>query len=421
MPDKNIINDRWLDTINDEYTDQRKIKEFMEINSKYMEYPTPEQEKFARETFKHLLTDKNTDNVDIFPARCGIGKSQFIKSLIEYCTDYADYWGKPEGNVHLKHIVPLVIVTDSLTRLDTYNNEYCAFISSDNEDKPIKQFIKSQRKPFVLLTTQRFAKLEQNQIDLLFTFKPERNIKIKRKYLIIDEKPIIYNNNIINIEALNDLDTAISDISLINTPKSKTEKIWVQEQFMNAKKKKIDFMIVDEKTQNSNASYYYYFDHKLDSLQPNDLTADDERFIKYFDKNEIKTEMTNRKAYSLNTLNCLIQLQYEGCLYQSKRKTNTQEYQRQFNVIKNNLWLLLNPDYKTIIFDATADIDPTYILKENYHYIPTITRRSDDNLNLHYIPIPANKARISNANNTDYLKCICKYLKKEFPTDILEI
>lgn len=399
---------RWLNEMYTQYSVQEKLNKFMEFNKKYMHNPTPEQEKFARETFQYLLTNNDTSKVDIFPARCGIGKSQFIKTLIDYCTDEAELWGD------IAQAIPIVVITDNLTRLEEYNSRYCAFITSQITATGIEQILQSQEKPIVLLTTQRFAKLDENQLEILFKFKPEKDTLIDRKYLFIDERPTLFTKNIIDIQALCDVETAISNIARINTKQSKAGKQFAEDTFKQVKDKITDFFKDDEKTTTKKASYYFY--------QPEQLFTDYEtkdKFLHYINKQNIQSEMKSNKVDSVNTINCIDDINENGCFYQSKRKTAQQDYKRQFEVIINNIdkFQLGKGKFKTIVFDATADIDSTYFDTINLRYIPTQSRRSDEHLNLHYIPIPANKARLNNTKNMLYLRMICRYLKEQFPKD----
>lgn len=70
------------------------IKEgFIERYKDFFENPAPQQLQFARDMFHLIATNTDTSKLTVIPARCGIGKSLFIRALISYfCTfDTYDY------------------------------------------------------------------------------------------------------------------------------------------------------------------------------------------------------------------------------------------------------------------------------------------------------------------------------------------
>ena len=65
---------------------------------------------FFNFALEQINNDRNTENITVFPARCGLGKSTFLKALVKsWLEDNTD-----SG---------LIIVTDNLTRLNEINDE----------------------------------------------------------------------------------------------------------------------------------------------------------------------------------------------------------------------------------------------------------------------------------------------------------
>lgn len=138
------------------------------------------QMEFFKNTLESILHNRNTNKVTCFGARCGIGKSTMIHTLMHSCIANFRYEGRdvPQG---------LIVITDSIKRLEElsssnkdlakkYWGEYFRDLGIEyhyedferntivlKSDEPFKKQMISQRyKPIVLLSTQRYFMLSKN-------------------------------------------------------------------------------------------------------------------------------------------------------------------------------------------------------------------------------------------------------------------
>lgn len=397
-------------SINITWDDFRTYLPNYHFNEKQME--------FFRDTLDTIIHNRDTSKVTCFGARCGIGKSTMIHTLMHCCIGKSGYEErqKPQG---------LVVITDSIKRLEElsdsnrdivkaekiwgelfgFDNHYENFkrnIIVLKSDEPFKeQLIKQRYRPIVLLSTQRYFMLGQRSREQLFSFTYNGE-PLKRNIVIFDECPQFTEIVTIDSRNLTQIEMALYE-GLSNEVQDKN---FVIKEYKRFKDRLLDQM--DEKEnlkKNSNVTFYWK-DERYSSMTPND-----ELFFKVIYDNI----QSLSKEYSsfLKDVLCLKKIAQEGAIFECIKKKSGENYKRSFKlIIDNRDYFYLGQDKKFFVFDATADIDPRYdldyveIIKGEKYNIPL-------NMTITNVKIPTSKKAICKGNKraTAILDTIIKYLK----------
>ena len=192
-----------------------KIKKFLESDKTTQ--ISDKQTKFYSDCTKLILSELNTENPIIIPAKCGFGKSTYIKTLIETLIFHKD-------KIDHKYI-QMIVVANKVSDLDKlkkdiekkygkYNNiPYITVLQSWNEnivccDKEnpvlnykdsqnrcnqsceykecplVKQYIEVEYSPILAVTTERFSRMSRESV--IDRYKYFHNGTKKREFIIID-------------------------------------------------------------------------------------------------------------------------------------------------------------------------------------------------------------------------------------------
>lgn len=150
---------------------------------------------------EHIKPQDNTNIVDVFPIRCGLGKSSYIKNrLFKALSTNEKLMVVTDQISNLKEYVS----TDELAEYINRNQSKLTLLTSDNIGSELKTL---HLKNIVLMTTQRYFNLTVDEI---------RELTKNRKIIIFDEKPYFNEQIKINIKTFNDVDTALHN-ALDNT------------------------------------------------------------------------------------------------------------------------------------------------------------------------------------------------------------
>lgn len=324
------------------------------------------QQEFFENTFKEIMSNKDTSKVTCFASRPGIGKSTFIKAFMHSCI----------GDVFLNnHKVPqgLIVVTDSIKRLENlsdsreinkclmniygtksisnHDNTFSDSVIVLNCETPFSdQLIKQHYKPIVLLSTQRYFMLSQTMRDELFNFSYKKE-KYKRDIVIFDECP--YFSEVANINSINL--TRIESALYEGLSDEVVDKEFAVREFKVFKDRLLDQMDEKEKISEDSNVILYWRDDRYQTITPNDIL-----FFKIIEDNI--SPLTKQYPAIQRDLFCLKEIAMNGAIFYSvKKKHGT--YERSFVVlVDNRKCFYLNGDTKFFVFDATADIDPRYDL-----------------------------------------------------------
>ena len=343
-------------------------KEFLEKIEDYVPDIHEQQRQYA-EYFIDTLLDENYARKKpiVIPCRCGCGKSQCVQA---FCESLAYLEMKEIG---------VIIVTDSLERLKILSggeivndpwggrNSYSSkgvYISSESRELSAKeQLIKAKYKQFVFMSSQRLRDLSEYDLKDLLAFKCDDKL-CKRKFLLIDEKPIAYEYIPIGRKEINDVSTAISE----GVPTSEADRNFVIDSYENLRKAIIDdFLRVDNHSENTladDAAQDFFVKH----FNLRSLTTNDKLFFDVIDKHK-KTINNNRQlnSKSYEILHYLKKIIRKGVIVKatksSKNSIDSGSYELSMYYLKNNMSSLMQ-DIKTIVLDATAGIEPIYLHKD---------------------------------------------------------
>lgn len=344
-------------------------KEFLEKIEDYIPDIHEQQRQYA-EYFIDTLLDENYARKKpiVIPCRCGCGKSQCVQA---FCESLAYLEMKEIG---------VIIVTDSLERLKILSggeivndpwggrNSYSSkgvYISSEVKELSAReQLIKAKYKQFVFMSSQRLKDLSEYDLkEDLLTFKCDDKL-CKRKFLLIDEKPIAYEYIPIGRKEINDVSTAISE----GVPTSEADRNFVIDSYENLRKAIIDdFLRVDNHSENTltdDAAQDFFVKH----FNLRSLTTNDKLFFDVIDKHKKainNNRQLNSKSYEI--LHYLKKIIRKGVIVKatksSKNSIDSGSYELSMYYLKNNMSSLMQ-DIKTIVLDATAGIEPIYLHKD---------------------------------------------------------
>ena len=288
---------------------------------------------FFNFALEQINNDRNTDNITVFPARCGLGKSTFLKVLVKsWLEDNTD-----SG---------LIIVTDHLTRLNELNDETdrrIAYLTSENKETEI---LRQAYCPVLLISTQRYFQMDS--IDQFLHYY-DNGVTKTRNTIIFDESPYFYEDGEIGITEINLLHSALNDG--ISDLCSSNDKQWIVGQFDSFRQNLIETINGLEQKRNQTTYLFYQPDCEW-------ITDDDMRFYSILENN---TDVYKKYPQVKKILFDLEELLKNGGFFCSFKLRDNNDYHKSFMVRHSYLEKFkLGGEIKTFIFDATADISEMY-------------------------------------------------------------
>ena len=386
-----------------------KIKQFLEKDK--ITQISDKQTKFYSDCTKLILSELNTKLPIIIPAKCGFGKSTFIKTLIETLISHKDEVGEEymqlivvanrindlndlKNSIEKEHgrygDIPYITVLQSWNKNIKCLNErdpilnYKASQNRCNQNceykecSLIKQYKEMDISPILAITTERLNMIsKENSID---KYKFFHNNTKKREFLLIDEKPVIFNNKSISLADINEL----KNILLKYQTNRNKQSIY--------NKKKSDIL------------------DKLDSIEKLLISyiKDYDKYDNFFILPEEIDFMTDWKMVF-------------GNKYNKKTANIKQMFENGivWNKYRNNFYLIQDTtfntgDLKTFIFDGTASMTLEYRNRD------FVTIKMDDykdfnNLTFHVINESISKSKIK--EYPEKLTAICDWINSYFKTD----
>jgi len=338
---------------------------------------TPMQMDFFAEMVALINNDKDTEKVTCIPAPCGIGKSLLIGSCVKVCA---------------KHNIGLLVLTDSVKRLNEYVENFIDNIFVCTAEMSVFQVLDEiKRNAVVLMTTQKYFGLDDVQREMLFDFKNKRMWEHRRK-VIIDEMPKFYASERIGIKELNTIDTLIN-CNLCELVEDKEEIIRL---FENGKNRIKQYM--KEHEQKNDEDYLFY-------ANPNEFEKIRERFGDFFDKIEkYRTELMKDES-NYNDVKLIDLLRYlceNGGVFSSYKKGSGYKYETAYWVYQNksNYFKTSMGKTKFFIFDATCDIHPLY--RQDFIEVMNCSRyRRKLNLTINIVNISTSRNALKTNNDVD--------------------
>ena len=347
----------------------------------------PKQTDFFKFALETINSDRDTSKITIFPARCGIGKTSFLRILIK--SWLADNSGRG-----------LIIVTDNLQRLGELNdeNDYrIAYLTAENKATEI---IRQGYCPILLISTQRYFQMDS--IEPFLTYK-NNDIEYKRDTVIFDETPYFFTDSELGIDQLNTFHSALNEgISDLYDGENKK---WLLTQYDVFRQKMID--TINGLEQRRNQTTYLFYKPDEDSI-----TEDDSRFYGIIEKNE---DIFRKYPAAKNILSDISFYVKNGGFFTSSKLKDSNIYHKSFILRKSHKdKFMLGTDVKSFILDASAETSEQY---SEYAEWMDILDCDDFNvpldfLNLHIININTSRnSLISKSDNAVRLNAIKNYIK----------
>ena len=288
---------------------------------------------FFRFALEQINNDRDTDNITVFPARCGLGKSTFLKAFVKS-------WLEDNTNSGL------IIVTDNLTRLNEINDETdrrIAYLTAENKETEI---FRQAYCPVLLISTQRYFQMDSIEQFLRYY---DNGVSKTRDTIIFDESPYFYEDGEIGITEINLLHSALNDG--ISDLCSSNDKQWIVGQFDLFRQNLIETINGLEQKRNQTTYLFYQPDCEW-------ITDDDMRFYSILENN---TDVYKKYPQVKKILFDLEELLKNGGFFCSFKLRDNNDYHKSFMVRHSYLEKFkLGGEIKTFIFDATADISEMY-------------------------------------------------------------
>ncbi|OSA91017.1 UNVERIFIED_ORG: hypothetical protein B2H93_14765 [Clostridium botulinum] len=361
----------------------RTIKEYKDNMIKYNGAVTDKQLIFAKQLTDMVYDENKTDKVEVIIARCGMGKSVVINSIIKNLINKI-YIGSNKGlsDKDKYNGDGVIVITDSLDRLDCIKNtlqDCCYLMKYDNNVNDFenrKTFdiqLKEQYKyPVLLMTTQKYFRLEENEREFMYKWALG-----SRKIAFIDEKPILTREDDISEKFLCDI-----KIELDNCEESENK------QYLLDTFEKI-YSDIGYIRKTYSAKYETIW---LKSSKKSLLISEDED-IKFFD---ILSKNVSSEVY--DKVVTLKRIYTDGCLFVNK-KNKGQANNRHFYVLNNNTNKFDTTKCKYYILDATAKFDIDYkINKDLINFVEIDDKKDSKDITIKYIPWNTSKNNMSNDN-----------------------
>lgn len=341
---------------------------------------------FFNFALNQINNDRDTDNITVFPARCGLGKSTFLKTLVKS-------WLEDNTNRGL------IIVTDNLTRLNEINDESdkrIAYLTAENKETEI---LRQAYCPVLLISTQRYFQMDS--IDQFLHYYDNGIVKT-RDTIIFDESPYFYEDGEIGITEINLLHSALNDG--ISDLCSTNDKQWIVGQFDVFRQNFIERINGLEQKRNQTTYLFYQPDREW-------ITDDDIRFYSILEKN---TDVYRKYPQVKKILFDLEELLKNGGFFCSFKLRDNNDYHKSFMVRHSYLSKFkLGGEIKTFIFDATAEVSEMYPIGAEWLNVLDCSEFNVplDFLKVHLVDVNTSRNALINEESKDKtLKAIKDYI-----------
>ena len=301
--------------------------------------------------FLDIVDNAKGNQIEVVPGRCGLCKSTLLKAWIQILLE-----NPYEG---------AIVVTNSIDRLEALryqdgenrsdafeelyvrNIDKIALMTSSNKST---EEIAQKHKPILLMTSQRYFKLDKSQIKQYLSYEYDGH-NCKRNIVVFDEDPEFFSFDYLGDSDLNGIDTAlrngITDIC------DREEKDWILDQWALFKEYIQRQFREFEYIRNRN-TYKYWFDENKE-----DITEDDTRFFAIIQ--EYKTTMRKAVWNCMDSIDKCKSLIKNGGILSVNKAANKDQYCKNFMIIRNKMNnYLLGRNVKVIVLDATASIAEKY-------------------------------------------------------------
>ena len=369
-----------------------KIKEKTE---KDLNNCSEQQLKFYNDCSKLIFGELKDSSPVLIPAKCGFGKTTFLKSMINTVIN------EIKNNKLSEEFLPMIIVQERLedlkdlckdiNKLGKYHNKnpYIFLLEGWNDklacinDFPpesIKesyakcnsvncnvfkkcklktQYVNATKSPILAITTARLSHItNNNELNKYTKFKNGDGTEALRNKLIIDEKPKFIRNEVINSKLTRELKGFVEEYNN-KTPKRKNFEIEMENYFLE------ELNTIENYLNKQREEY-----------------KDFENLIINFDKSVIKQEFVDKWREHIKKKNpdfdLLLEIFNEPLLW-SKRGNSSN-----YHLIAHNNFN--TEDIDTFIFDGTAEITLEYKSEyNNFKYLKINDYKDYSHLTFHII------------------------------------
>lgn len=382
----------------------RSVKD-LKINMAVNEYKdnipsvSDKQVEFAKNLVDKIFNLEMDSKIEVNYNRCGMGKSTIIKAVLNQLVNNYGFWGElPRENQLDQFGHGAIVITDRLERLEEISNyridndkglyDRCYLMKYEKDDDELhknnrKEFLEQLQEqykyPIVLLSTQKYFKMEASDREVLYKWKNG-----ERKILICDEKPPIISTEIIDEKYLCNI-----RIELEALPKGEDKTFLIEywNKFYN--------------WLNGVRDGYTEYNINWVCGSGNDCLLSSATDKNFFSKLE---ELGSTKLY--DSVSRLKEINRTGCLFISNGDKD-QDNSRKFVLIKNNTDKFDTDKCKAIIFDATAMYDIDYTISDKYNVFKFDDEKEND-INLHHIMVSTSQKKLKSDMN--HLENISKYI-----------
>lgn len=354
---------------------------------------TQKQIEFATGLTNKIFNLEDDGVIEVNYNRCGMGKSTILKAILNQLVNNYYYIGKVSRDKVLDYYGAIVI-TDRLDRLEEISQykgleDRCYFMKYDKNEENVlhknyrvefeEQLREQYKYPIVLISTQKYFKMKDNERNLLYKWKNGY-----RKIKFCDEKQPIISTVTIDEKYLSNI-----RVELEALPKGE-DKTYLLEYW-----KRIYEWIDGLREE------YTEYDINWVCGAGEDIILNRATDNKFF--NKLKEYVSN-KIY--NDIEAIKEINESGCLFLSSSESD-QDNSRQFILIRDNTDKLDVDKCKSIIFDATAYYDIDYTISDKYKIFKFDDSKESD-IELHHIKVSTSQRRLK--SSTSQIENISKYI-----------
>lgn len=355
------------------------------------------QKEFIETLVKHIY-ENNDNNIEVVPARCGMGKSTAINSILYRLVN--GIFGETTTPING---YGAILVTDSLERLEktyeykklknfTYLMKYNNDIIEAENRNDFREQVKEQFKyPIILLTTQKYFKMT----------KEERNILYKwyggtRELCLMDEKPYLTKTIEINERYLADISVSLDEI------KKCDDKVYILKTWKSIYN---NLDVIREAMADKYTTMWLKNSKKC-------LLFSEDEDKKFFD---VLSKYVKSCVY--DDVLRLKDIYTQGCLFIASNNIDT-DNSRKFILLYNNMDKFDVDKCKYYILDATAKFDIDYKIDKRIKYMAIDDKKEDKDIRVNMIPFSTSQKKLKETGEYSNTNVIANWINKNF-TDVL--
>jgi hypothetical protein len=389
----------------------------------YDKYISPQQLKFAFDCTRLLSGEFKDIKPVLVPAKAGFGKSTFIRTFLEikiaegikkdnswgaiivtdriedlkelqkYLEDkigaYRKYTYTNNSGTEKIISVPWIYVLEGwnesicLNNIKQYDERNCTRFNCTHFDncKVSRQFSEQVNSPIVAMSNARlYNYLSENKLKEFVQWKKVDNIEVKREVLIIDEKPKLENTDDIDMEIISEMIASINEIPQYNETIKSSVRL-LKKELLEAQTKITELM--SKNIDNRNAIIY----ENQSSFFSSQFKENWSKYYRF------------KYRYKINTIETLLTRGGLWC------KTQNRMYFKLLEYINFDWSIGIN----TVIFDATAESDPSY--SEIFNYLDINDYKKYEHLQ--FCVIDDNFSKSALKDKPEKIKAVTDWIKRD--------